>query len=126
MTKFNIGLSSKALLPRILILVLSLWAQSAQARGLGCSGVSDCQLQVQPSINFSSLQGKTISLSCSGGLFPAINPNLPAPYSFSNDCFTLGLPIVTGSHTAITRAFNWCTHHETLTVSLACTNKEPD
>ncbi len=90
--------------------------------------IPNCELQVQPPLKFSGLATKGWAFYCAGdhpyywGLSQGFSPS----FTFNNSCFSVAENTATenADNGKFDATFtNWCLKSETITVTLACTDK---
>ena len=109
------------------------WADACDAHNYnieGPSSIPDCELQVQASLKFSAWESKGWAFYCTGDhpYFWGLAQGYSPAYTFDNTCFTVPENAsAEGSNTSKFDATftNWCFKHETVTVTLACSDQAP-
>ena len=96
----------------------------------GPSSIPDCELQQQAPLKLSSLDSKGWAFHCTGDhpYFWGLDVGYSPSYTFDNSCFTV--PENAAAEGSDTSKFdatftNWCLKHETVTVTLACSDQAP-
>ena len=114
----------------------SAWAHACDSRNTNPipilpAKIPDCELQVQPALKLSGWDTKGWAFCCTGdhpyywGLFQGFSPS----FAFNNTCFSVAENAATDDADAgkFDATFtNWCLKSETVTMTLACTDKAVD